>query len=95
MNLEYDKLLRFLKDGHTVMFIYEMTHGYEMDSTLADKKAFDKALDSLIDEIRCTSAPFYDKLDMYAQCFDRMKVVWMEGVQGWMTWFEDRGDILT
>ena len=51
MNLECDKLLSFLKDGHASMFIYEMKHGYEWASIIEDKSAFDKALDKLIKEI--------------------------------------------
>ena len=51
MNLERDKLLRFLKDGHAKMFIYEMKHGFEWARIIEDKNAFDKALDSLIEEI--------------------------------------------
>ena len=95
MNLECDKLMRFLKDGHTVMFIYAMEHGYEMANIIEDKNAFDKALESLIEEIRCTGAPSYDKMDMYAQCLDREKIVWMEGAQGWTTWLENVDDILS
>ena len=66
MNLERDKLLRFLKDGHVEMFIYEMKHGFEWGRIIEDKNAFNKALDSLIEEIRHTRTPSYDRLDMYA-----------------------------
>ena len=65
MNLERDKLLRFLKNGHAEMFIYQMQHGYEQAGLLDDKTAFDIALDSLAEEVRCTGTP-YDKLNMYA-----------------------------
>ena len=67
---------------YTMMFIYEMKYGYEMTNILEDKNAFDKALDSLVEEVRCTGAPSYNKLDMYAQCLDKKKVIWMEGAQG-------------
>ena len=57
MNLECDKLLRFLKDGHAEMFIYKMKHGNEWAGIIGDKNAFDKALDNLLEEIRHTSTP--------------------------------------
>ena len=95
MNLERNKLMRFLKDGHAGMFIYEMKYGYEMANILEDKNAFEKALGSLAKEVRRIGTPSYDKMDMYAQCLERKKVIWMEGAQGWMTWLEDRDDVLT
>ena len=48
MNLEHDKLLLFLKDGHAEMFIYEMKHGFEWARIIEDKNAFEKALENLI-----------------------------------------------
>lgn len=75
MNLEHDKLLRFLKAGYAKMFIYEMKHGIEWAKVIEDKNAFDKALDNMIELICCTGTPAYDRLDIYSQCLERKKVV--------------------
>ena len=72
-----------------------MKHGFEWARIIEDKNASGKALDNLLEEIRHTDTPPYDKMDMYAQCLDRKKVVWMGGSQGWMTWLENRDYILS
>jgi hypothetical protein len=95
MNLDREKLVRFLRDGHGEMFIYEMQHGYELGSIIEDKNALDKAIDRMVEEIAHTCSSPYYMLGMYAQCMDRKKVVWMEGPQGWTTWLEDQNNILT
>ncbi|XP_057860189.2 transcription factor MYB8-like [Cryptomeria japonica] len=94
INVEREKLLRFLKDGHATMFIYEMKDGFEWARIAENHVAFDDALKKLIKELKDSRGPYFDKLEMFTQILDRKKVVWMEGPQGWTTWLENQDEIL-
>ena len=47
-NLEQRKLLRFLRDGHASMFIYEMKDGFEWTTIVDNHMAFDAVLGKLV-----------------------------------------------
>ena len=48
MNLQQEKLLRFLKDGDASMFIYKMKDGLAQANIVDDQLTFDVALNKLI-----------------------------------------------
>lgn len=52
INVERNKLLRFLKDGHTTMFIYEMKDGYEWRRNRDNLSSFEEVLKRLNNEVR-------------------------------------------
>lgn len=88
MQLERGKLKRFLHNGHASMFIYEMKNGLQRASITDNQGAFDKDLQTLINEIKETRGPYFDQLHLFAHVLERKKVVWMEGDQGWISWID-------
>lgn len=60
MNVERNKLLRFLKDGHATMFIYEMKDGYEWRRNMNNLSSFEEALKKLNHEVRINRELSYE-----------------------------------
>ena len=86
------KLLRFLRDDRATMFIYEMSNGYELATTMDNQMAFDEALAKLLQEIKTSKSPSADNLHVFHQLMAQKKAIWMEGPLGWTSWvnkFED------
>ncbi|XP_059065796.1 uncharacterized protein LOC131857363 [Cryptomeria japonica] len=94
MNLERNKLLRFVKDGKATMFVHEMQNGYEWARIAENQTSFDKAVKKLIKDLQDSRPPPFNRIEMCSQILARKKVVWMEGEQGWTMWLEDRDEIL-
>ncbi|XP_057845370.1 uncharacterized protein LOC131054791 isoform X1 [Cryptomeria japonica] len=88
MNIERNKLLRFLKDGRATMSV-EMQDGYEWARLAENQTSFDKAVKKLIKDLRDNRHPPFNRIEMCSQILARKKVAWMEGEQGWTTWLED------
>lgn len=94
MDIERDKVLRFLQDGSSTMFVYEMRCGYEWMRHAKNISLFKQALNKLTKEIKDNRGPSYHRMEMLIQLQERKKVVWMEGPAGWTTWMEDHNSIL-
>ena len=82
MNLEQEKLLRFLRDGHASMLIYAMKDGFEWANVVDNQIVFDEALEKLIQDITNNKGPSFDELEIFTQIMEWKKVVWMEGSLG-------------
>ncbi|XP_059067565.1 uncharacterized protein LOC131858359 [Cryptomeria japonica] len=95
MNAEGHKLLMFLKDGHTTMFINEMKDGYVWRRNEDNLSSFEEALKKLNNKIKDSREPSYAQVEMLAQIQSQKTIVWMEGPQGWTTWVEPHDDILS
>ncbi|XP_059068323.1 uncharacterized protein LOC131858872 [Cryptomeria japonica] len=95
LNLERNKLRRFLRDGHATMFVYELKGGLDWRRNFDDLSSFEHALRMLNNEIRDNRQPSAEHLEMLSQIQDRKNIVWMEGPQGWTAWVEHYNNILS
>ncbi|XP_059069404.1 uncharacterized protein LOC131859535 [Cryptomeria japonica] len=71
MQIEKNKFLRFLKDGHTNIFIHEVENGYKWRRAAREHKSIGTTLESLGVEIGKAKDPMVEHIQMLSQLLER------------------------
>ncbi|XP_057873664.2 uncharacterized protein LOC131079670 [Cryptomeria japonica] len=94
MMMEKDKLRRFLKDGHAIVFVYELKHGHEWRRNFDDLQMFERTCKRPNQEIRKNINSRENEIFMLTQIRECKIIVWMEGPLGWTAWVDTHYDVL-
>ncbi|GLJ33985.1 hypothetical protein SUGI_0683500 [Cryptomeria japonica] len=94
MMIEKEKLSRFLKMGHSAMFVFEMKDGYNYRNHMNNMVLFNKTVKKLHKEIVKNKNATDDQIKMIAQIQANKSIAWMEGPLGWTAWMEQYEDLL-
>lgn len=93
MSLAKKKFERFLKDGHTRVFIYELSHGYTWSRANMERTPFVNSLDAFMEEInegRNMERQYLAQLATHGDFLvrDDKMIVWMDEPLRWTTWVD-------
>ncbi|XP_059074828.1 uncharacterized protein LOC131874899 [Cryptomeria japonica] len=94
MMIEREKLIRFLKMGHSTMFVFEMKDGYDYRNHMNNMVFFNKTVKKLHKEITKNKNATDDQIKMIAQIQVNKSIAWMEGPLGWTAWVDQFEDLL-
>ncbi|XP_059067540.1 uncharacterized protein LOC131858343 [Cryptomeria japonica] len=94
MIMEKEKLRKFLKDGQSTFFLYELKYGYQWHRSLDDLRIFESTCWRLNQVIKRNQISRKEETFMLAQIQERKNIVWMEGPQGWTAWVDTFPDVL-
>lgn len=101
LRLEEDKFDRWLKNGSTLVFIRELSHGFTWDRMGRNKTHFEQGLMRFMQELEARQQrEDFIELELeglpshpYKDQFTEGNVlVWCEGELGWTTWLPPVGD---